>query len=103
MKIKLNTLVSWGKIRDYEARELEKLKFTEVWYEYRMASIKNIDKNINYEFWTDTSRNGWTRVGLHTINPYNELNQKENKNCYSMWQMIKFYKENILKGSGNDE
>ena len=91
MKTKLSTLVSWGKIRDYEAKRLEKLGFTEVWYEDRMSSIKNVDKNCNYEFWTDTSRRGWTRVGLHTINPYNELNQKENKNCYSMWQMIKYY------------
>ena len=28
MKIKLSTLVSWGKIRDYEAKRLEKLGFT---------------------------------------------------------------------------
>lgn len=98
MKTKLSTLVSWGKIRDYEAKRLEKLGFTEVWYEDRMSSIKNIDKKCNYEFWTDTSRNGWTRVGLHTINPYNELNQKDNKNCYSMWQMIKYYENEILGG-----
>lgn len=98
MKTKLSTLVSWGKIRDYEAKRLEKLGFTEVWYEDRMSSIKNVDKNCNYEFWTDTSRRGWTRVGLHTINPYNELNQKENKNCYSMWQMIKYYENEILGG-----
>lgn len=97
MKTKLSTLVSWGKIRNYEAKRLEKLGFTEVWYEDRMSTIKNIDKNCNYEFWTDTSRSGWTRVGLHSIKPYKELNQQENKNCYSMWQMIKYYENEILE------
>ena len=90
-KYTLKALVSWGKIRDYEARKLEELGFINVSYEDRMSTITN--PNSNYYFWTDTSRNGWTRCGLSKKEPYNIIFPIGNKNSYSMWQCIKKYLE----------
>ena len=43
-KYTLNDLVRWGHIADYEAKKLIKYGFTDVCYEDRMSTIKNIDK-----------------------------------------------------------
>lgn len=98
-KYTLKALVSWGKIRDYEAKKLEELGFTDVCYEDRMATINKIGSN--YQFWTDTSRSGWTSYCLATINPYDEIFPTGNKKCYSMWQCIKKYLE--LVGEQSDK
>lgn len=90
-KYTLNDLVNWGYIRDYEARKLIKLGFTDVYYEDRMSMIKNIDKNINYQFWTDKSRNGYMSYALAQLKPYEEIYPNNNSYCRSLWQCIKEY------------
>ena len=89
-KIKLSTLVSWGKIKDYEAKKLEELGFTSVEYENRMSDITNIDKTCKYKFASDTSRNGYTRYWLILLEPYEEIMLN-----YSLWQCIKKYEIEI--------
>lgn len=91
-KYTLNDLVNWGHIRDYEAKKLTELGFTDVCYEDRMSTINNIDKNCNYHFWTDKSRNGYMRYSLARIKPYEDLTY-DTKARYSLWQCIKKYEE----------
>lgn len=98
-KYTLNTLVSWRKIKDYEAKELEELGFIDVCYEDRMSIINK--SGSNYQFSTDTSRTGWTRCSLTKIEPYKVIYPIENKNCYSMWQCIKKYIE--IRSAENEE
>lgn len=94
-KYKLEDLVNWGHIRDYEARKLIKLGFTDVNYEDRMSTINNIDKTCNYQFWTDKSRNGYMSYSLAKIKPYEEVFPNDNRYCRSLWQCIKKYEEVI--------
>lgn len=98
-KYTLNALVSWGKIKDYEAKKLEELGFVDVCYEDRISTINN--PKSKYQFWTDTSRSGWTRCSLTKIEPYKIIYPIENKNCYSMWQCIKKYIE--IRSAENEE
>lgn len=91
-KYTLNDLVNWGHIRDYEAKKLIELGFTDVCYEDRMSTINNIDKTCNYHFWTDRSRNGYMTYSLTKIKPYEDLTFNT-KARYSLWQCIKKYLE----------
>lgn len=90
-KYTLKDLVNWGHIRDYEAKKLIKLGFTDVCYEGRMSTINNIDKNCNYHFWTDKSRNGYMSYSLNRIKPYETIFPNDNRYCRSLWQCIKEY------------
>lgn len=92
-KYTLNDLVNWGHIRDYEARKLIELGFTDVCYEDRMSTINNTDKSCNYHFYTDKSRNGYMSYSLAKINPYETIFPNDNRYCRSLWQCIKKYLE----------
>lgn len=90
-KYKLSTLVSWGKIREFESKKLEELGFTEVLYGDRIGTINK--PGTNFQFWFSTSRRGWTTYSLATISPYEIKFPETNKYCYSLWQCIKKYME----------
>ena len=91
-KYTLNDLLNWGHVRDYEAKKLIQYGFTDVYYEMRMSTIKNINKNNNYAFNTDKSRNGYMSYELVQLKPYKELSPT-NKCNRSLWQLIKLYEE----------
>lgn len=93
-KYTLNDLVRWGHIADYEAKKLIKYGFTDVYYEDRMSTIKNIDKNNNYQFNTDRSRNGYMSYELVQIKPYKHISPTGKYNR-SLWQLIKLYEKEI--------
>lgn len=96
-KYTLDDLVNWGHIYDYEAKKLIKYGFTDVYYEDRMSSIKNVNKNINYQFNTGKSRNGYMNYELVKINPY-EYISPTNKYNRSLWRLIKLYEKELEKG-----
>ena len=50
-----------------------------------------VDKNVNYQFWTDKSRNGYMSYALAQLNPYKEIYPNNNRYCRSLWQCIKEY------------
>lgn len=92
-KYTLSDLVNWGHIRDYEAKKLIELGFTDVCYEDRISTINNIDKTCNYHFWTSKSRKGYMSFSLARKVPYEEIFPNNNKYCRSLWQCIKKYIE----------
>lgn len=92
-KYKLQDLVNWGHIYDYEADELIKLGFIDVYYEDHMSTIKNINKDCNFQFYTDKSRRGYLSYTLSQIKPYKEIYPNRNHYCRSLWQCIKEYKK----------
>lgn len=99
-KYTLSDLVGWGHIKDYEARKLTELGFTDVDYEDRMSTIRNVDKSCNYQFWTSSSRSGYMTYSIARIKPYKEITPND-RCCRSLWQCIKEYLK--LVGEEKDE